>query len=192
MTRRNRGHVASQPLDSHAHAGAPDTGATDCPDHARKPMSSGESGSKHGYTARPRPTTVGVAADKEPPISQYAAELLSTPQVVLYITASRDSQEAFKLLEEAHIRFTARIAHGDSAPSAKWGDALCEGLPAIKDLVATLQRIDQGLQKRLPKKMPTGFSPPDPRLAQWMEREREQQLAEAHTVLRQLLEQSRS
>jgi len=150
---------------------------------------------------RPRMVSTGTSdpnapdasgANGKPPMSKYAADLLSAPQVVLYLSASRESQEAFRLLEEARVRFVAYVAHDEAAPSAQWGGSLFEGLAAIKDLAATLQKLDRDLQKNLPAKMPQGFGAPDSRLSQWMEQERKRQLAEAHAVLRKLLQESKA
>lgn len=199
MARRNRVHVASQPSDGAIHAAANAMVHT-YPDYSSGFMGPTEDGgSAYEDAPRSRATTTGASdpndldasgANGEPPMSKYAADLLSAPQVVLLLSASRESQEAFRLLEEARVRFAAYVAHDEPAPSVQWGGSLFEGLAAIKDVAATLQKLDRDLQKNLPAKTPPGFGPPDSRISQWMERERERQLVEARAVLRKVLQQS--
>ncbi len=197
MARRTRGHLASQPSDGRIHAVASNTTVNTYPDYSSELTGPAEDGGPaHDDAPHPRAMTTDASgptapgANGEPPISKYAADLLSAPQVMLYISASRESQQAFMLLEEARVRFVACVAHDEPAPLAQWGGSLFEGLAAIKDLAATLQKLDRDFQKNLRGKLPHGFSSPDSRLSQWMEQERKRQLAEAHAVLRKLLQQS--
>ena len=116
------------------------------------------------------------------PISPGAAALLAKAPVTLILTEAIQSEEAFQILEQAHIRFTARSHSSKRAPTAVWSGEKFVGLARIRELARGLRASESVVTKRIHEGPTEHLGPADPGLSQWMADVRERQMDDARAV----------
>jgi len=134
-------------------------------------------------TLRDRAVSEGILSEDE------AISLLE-PEVTLLANDRDDSQEAFSVLEQAHVSFRVVSSLNSQRPHALWGDTTFDGVEEIRGLAETLQEIDDGLDSSVERLEHPPFAQRDPRLSQWIDDVYQARLDEARLVMARLRERS--
>lgn len=119
-------------------------------------------------------------------ISQMEAALLARYQIVLFATASEESQRAFRAIENAQISFRVVASPDADFPIAEWGANLFHGIEEIEGLLAALSGMKARLLAGGTRTNHPSSSPRDQRRAQWMKMIYDRQLEAANNVMREI------